>query len=86
VKSQADRGRTRPPEDRETSIDQLRQKLVRGEPQHIVIASSEQAGYAMPAGRLGGAFRGDPVLFTGKDRVTRRDARRASGATPQSAV
>ena len=66
VKSQAIAGDS--PAEIANSIDQLRQKLVRGEPQHIVIASSEQAGYAMPAAAWA-ARSGDPVLFTGKDRV-----------------
>ncbi len=50
------------------SIDQLRQRLVGREPEHIVIASSDQAGYAMPAAAWA-ARSGDPVLFSGKDEV-----------------
>ncbi|HKH23741.1 MAG TPA: cell wall-binding repeat-containing protein [Solirubrobacterales bacterium] len=50
------------------SIDQLRQRLVRGEPQSIVVVNSDRAGYAMPAAAWA-ARSGDPVLFTGKSRV-----------------
>lgn len=45
----------------------LRVKLA-GRPEHIVIASSDEPGYAMPAS--GWAARsGDPVLFVGRDTV-----------------
>jgi hypothetical protein len=50
------------------SLDQLRQRLVRGEPQSIVVVSSDEPGYAMPAAAWA-ARSGDPVLFTGKDDV-----------------
>jgi hypothetical protein len=50
------------------SVDQLRQKLVGQEPQHIVLVSSDQAGYAMPAAAWA-ARSGDPVLFTGRNQV-----------------
>ncbi len=50
------------------SVDRLRQELVRREPEHIVIASAEQAGYAMPAAAWA-ARSGDPVLFSGRDDV-----------------
>jgi hypothetical protein len=50
------------------SIDQLRQRLLKGEPEHIVIASSDSAGYAMPAAAWA-ARSGDPVLFSGRSRV-----------------
>jgi hypothetical protein len=50
------------------SIDQLRQKLIKGEPAHIVIATSDQAGYGMPAGAWA-ARSGDPVLFSGRNSV-----------------
>jgi putative cell wall binding repeat protein len=50
------------------SIDELRQSLLRRDPQHIVIASSERAPYAMPAAAWA-ARSGDPVLFSGKDNV-----------------
>ena len=50
------------------SIDQLRQQLTGNEPEHILVASSDEAGYAMPAAAWA-ARSGDPVLFTGKDEV-----------------
>jgi hypothetical protein len=50
------------------SVDQLRQRLVRREPEHILVVSSAQPGYAMPAAAWS-ARSGDPVLFTGKDQV-----------------
>jgi hypothetical protein len=50
------------------SIDQLRQRLAKLEPQHILLASSDQAGYSMPAAAWA-ARAGDPVLFTGKTQV-----------------
>ncbi len=50
------------------SIDQLRQRLVKQEPQHILLVSSDQAGYAMPAAAWA-ARSGDPVLFTGPRQV-----------------
>ena len=56
------------PADIANSIDQLRQRLVRTEPEHIVIASSDQAGYAMPAASWA-ARSGDPVLFSGRNNV-----------------
>jgi hypothetical protein len=50
------------------SIDQLRQRLLKREPEHIVIASLDEPGYAMPAAAWA-ARSGDPVLFTGRDQV-----------------
>jgi hypothetical protein len=50
------------------SIDELRQKLTRSEPEHIVIASSDRAPYAMPAAAWA-ARSGDPVLFSGPNQV-----------------
>jgi hypothetical protein len=50
------------------SIDQLRQRLTRQEPQHILLVSSDQAGYGMPAAAWS-ARSGDPVLFTGRNQV-----------------
>ena len=50
------------------SIDELRQQLVGQEPEHILVVSSDEAGYAMPAAAWA-ARSGDPVLFTGKDQV-----------------
>ena len=50
------------------SVDQLRQRVMKREPEHIVVASSEEPGYTMPAAAWA-ARSGDPVLFTGRDRV-----------------
>jgi hypothetical protein len=50
------------------AIDQLRQRLTKQEPQHILLVSSDQAGYAMPAAAWA-ARSGDPVLFTGRNQV-----------------
>jgi ell wall binding domain 2 (CWB2) len=50
------------------SIDQLRQRLTKQEPQHILLVSSDRAGYAMPAAAWA-ARSGDPVLFTGRNQV-----------------
>jgi Cell wall binding domain 2 (CWB2) len=50
------------------AMDQLRQRLTQQEPQHILVVSSEQAGYAMPAAAWA-ARSGDPVLFTGRSQV-----------------
>src|SRR2546423_336138 len=38
-----------PPAEIANSIDQLRQRLFNSEPQHILVVSSDRAGYAMPA-------------------------------------
>jgi hypothetical protein len=50
------------------SIDLLRQRLVKSEPAHIVVVSSEVPGYAMPAAAWA-ARSGDPVLFSGRNQV-----------------
>jgi hypothetical protein len=50
------------------SIDQLRQRLLKQEPQHIVVVSSDAAGYAMPAAAWAGRS-GDPVLFSARTQV-----------------
>jgi ell wall binding domain 2 (CWB2) len=50
------------------AIDELRQRLIKADPQHILIASSEQAPYAMPAAAWA-ARSGDPVLFTGREEL-----------------
>ena len=50
------------------SIDQLRQKLMKREPEHIVVVSSDVPGYAMPAAAWA-ARSGDPVLFSGRNQV-----------------
>jgi putative cell wall binding repeat protein len=50
------------------SIDQLRQRLTQQEPPHIILVSSDQPGYAMPAAAWA-ARSGDPILFTGGNQV-----------------
>jgi hypothetical protein len=50
------------------SIDELRQTLTKREPEHIVVVSSEQAPYAMPAAAWA-ARSGDPVLYSGRNQV-----------------
>jgi putative cell wall binding repeat protein len=50
------------------SVDELRQRLLQREPDHILVVNSDRPGYAMPAAAWA-ARSGDPVLFTGKDRV-----------------
>jgi hypothetical protein len=65
------------------AIDQLRQRLTKQEPQHILLVSSDRAGYAMPAAAWA-ARSGDPVLFAGRNQVpaaTLAALRRHSAAT-----
>ena len=50
------------------SLDQLRQRLTKREPEHIVVVSQDEPGYAMPAAAWA-ARSGDPVLFTGRNQV-----------------
>jgi hypothetical protein len=50
------------------SVDELRGRLLGAEPEQIVIASSEEPAYAMPAASWA-ARSGDPVLFSGRDQV-----------------
>jgi hypothetical protein len=47
-------------------ISHLRDKLLGGPPQHIVIAAEDDPAFAMPAAAWA-ARSGDPVLFAGKD-------------------
>jgi ell wall binding domain 2 (CWB2) len=56
------------PAESANAIDQLRQRLLNSDPGHILVASSEQAPYAMPAAAWA-ARSGDPVLFTGRDEL-----------------
>jgi hypothetical protein len=65
------------------SIDQLRQRLTKQEPRHILLVSSDQAGYAMPAAAWA-ARSGDPVLFTGRNQAPAATlaALRRHAATP----
>jgi hypothetical protein len=55
------------------AIDRLRERLLRADPQQILIASDEQAPYAMPA--AGWAARsGDPILFASRERLPEETA------------
>ena len=56
------------PAETANAMDQLRQRLTKQEPQHILLVSSDQAGYAMPAAAWA-ARSGDPVLFTDRNQV-----------------
>ncbi len=50
------------------AIETLRDKLFGAAPKHVVIASAEQPGFAMPAASWA-ARSGDPVLFSGRDKL-----------------
>jgi hypothetical protein len=50
------------------AIATLRDELLGGPPEHIVVASAAQPGFAMPAAAWA-ARSGDPVLFAGKDQL-----------------
>jgi hypothetical protein len=50
------------------AVDELRSRLLAAEPEHIVVASSDEPAYAMPAAAWA-ARSGDPVLFAGRDEV-----------------
>jgi hypothetical protein len=50
------------------AIEKLRDRLFGTAPEHIVVASAEQPGFAMPAAAWA-ARSGDPVLFSGKDKL-----------------
>ena len=50
------------------AIDRLRQALSGHQPEHILLTSSEEPRYAMPAAAWA-ARSGDPVLFVGKESV-----------------
>ncbi|HET8975737.1 MAG TPA: cell wall-binding repeat-containing protein, partial [Solirubrobacterales bacterium] len=75
------------------AVDKLRGALIGAEPQHILVASSEEAAYAMPAAAWA-ARSGDPVLFSGRTDVpepTLEALRRHRGAPvyvlgPQSVI
>jgi hypothetical protein len=64
VRSAAIRGQN--PAEVADEADKLRQKLTGVGPQHILLASSDRAAYAMPAA-AGAARSGDPVLFLPKE-------------------
>ena len=50
------------------AIEKLRDKLFGAAPEHVVIASADQPGFAMPAAAWA-ARSGDPVLFTSRNRL-----------------
>src|SRR5436190_655581 len=50
------------------TIEQLREKLFGGPPDHVVVAPSDSPGFAMPAASWA-ARSGDPVLFASKDNL-----------------
>ena len=50
------------------SIDRLRQRLLKQEPEHVVIASQDEAAFAMPAAAWA-ARSSDPILFSKRDEV-----------------
>jgi len=50
------------------AIETLRDKLFGGAPQHVVIASAEKPGFAMPAASWA-ARSGDPVLFADRNKL-----------------
>ena len=50
------------------SIDELSGRLLGRDPGHVLVVSSEQPAYAIPAAAWA-ARSGDPVLFSGKDQV-----------------
>jgi hypothetical protein len=56
------------PAESANAVDQLRGKLLKSEPAHILVVSSDEPAYAMPAAAWA-ARSGDPVLFTGRDDV-----------------
>lgn len=47
-------------------VDRLRQKLIGAQPEHVLLVSSEDAAFAMPAAAWA-ARSGDPVLFVKRD-------------------
>jgi hypothetical protein len=49
-------------------LEELRTRLFRAPPRHLLVASGEDAAYAMPAAAWA-ARSGDPVLFSGRDDV-----------------
>jgi len=71
------------PAERAAAIDLIRAELFKSEPGHILVASSDDPEYAMPA--AGWAARsGDPVLFVGEDGIPEAtvDALRRNDGTP----
>ena len=62
------------PAERAAAIDELRSRLLRSAPESVLIASSDEAAYAMPAAAWA-ARSGDPVLFAERDRLPEATAR-----------
>lgn len=62
------------PAARAAAILALRDELFGGPPQHIVLTSEEDAGFAMPAAAWA-ARSGDPVLFTGAKKLPAETAK-----------
>jgi hypothetical protein len=56
------------PAETANQLEELRTQLLGTDPEHIVVASGEEPGYAMPAAAWA-ARSGDPVLFTGSNEV-----------------
>ncbi|HEX6688657.1 MAG TPA: cell wall-binding repeat-containing protein [Solirubrobacterales bacterium] len=55
------------------AIAALREKLVGSPPQHVVVASAAEPAFAMPAAAWA-ARSGDPVLFTGREKLAKQTA------------
>jgi hypothetical protein len=55
------------------AIARLREKLFAGPPAHVVLASEDEPGFAMPAAAWA-ARSGDPVLFAGKNALPKDTA------------
>ena len=72
------RARTRPRSP--PSVDKLREQLTGTTPEHIVLASSDEPAFAMPAAAWA-ARCGDPVLFAQRDSVPEPDAGGPRSAT-----
>jgi ell wall binding domain 2 (CWB2) len=50
------------------AVEQLRRRLTDADPQHVVLASADEPGFAMPAAAWA-ARSGDPVLFVQRDSI-----------------
>ena len=65
---QTDRVEGDSPSELADEVDKLRQRLLKADPEHIVIASQDEPEFAMPAASWA-ARSGDPVLFVKRDEV-----------------
>ncbi len=84
----ATRVRAATPAELAARIAALRERLAGSPPAHVVIASSSQPAFAMPAAAWA-ARSGDPVLFTDADRLPQATAaalRRLHGVLPTSSA